>query len=43
MIIIILIGIVFNLCSEGCLKCDGKDNCLLCDSSSLYILINGNC
>lgn len=30
-------------CVQGCLRCDQKNNCLVCDASSLYVRVGGNC
>ena len=30
-------------CAEGCLKCEGNNICSVCDSASLYVMINGEC
>lgn len=31
------------ICGEGCLICDGKDSCKLCDANSLYVLVKDTC
>lgn len=32
-----------TVCGEGCLICDGKDTCKLCDANSLYVLVKDTC
>jgi hypothetical protein len=31
------------ICADGCLMCDGKDTCKICDAASLYVLVKDTC
>ena len=42
-ICLILIGLTFQACDKGCLKCTTKNDCLFCDITNGYFLSNGNC
>ena len=39
----LLCSTILSKCAEGCLKCKGHNICEICDSSSLYVLSNGEC
>lgn len=32
-----------QICSSGCLKCDGNNKCLVCDATSLYVPVEDSC
>ena len=39
----IVIKETVELCSDGCLNCNGENQCLVCDNTSLYVLSDGHC
>lgn len=42
-IMLVLVHQLNGRCAEGCLKCLGNNVCSICDASSLYVMINGEC
>lgn len=38
-----LLSSVISICSDGCVKCNGNNKCLICDATSLYVNVNGTC
>lgn len=43
MIILLHIGGITSQCNEGCLKCNQNNQCLLCEYTKSYRLINNTC
>ena len=43
LLILLFLSTIHSKCAEGCLKCEGNNICSVCDSSSLYVMTNGEC
>ena len=42
-LIIFFIEKLKGICASGCLKCDGNNTCLVCDATSLHVLVEETC
>ena len=40
---ILILSPIFGFCAEGCLKCNEKNECSICDIVNNYVLVEKKC